>query len=120
MADGVKVEVKGAAELSRSLSAASRDLMDMTPANQDAGQIVARNAAARAPRRTGRLAGSLRPLRVTGTDVQVGSSVSYAIFQEFGTRHVRPRYYLRGALSELTLEPYQSYTDDILGRVRGM
>ena len=119
MGDAVQIEVKGDRALAQSLRAASRDLLDMTPANKDAGQIVAKSAAARAPRRSGRLAGSLRPLRVTETDVQVGSSISYAGFQEYGTRHVRPRYYLRGALSELTTEPYQDYVDDTLAKVRG-
>lgn len=119
MSDGVRIEVKGAQELSRTLGAAARNLLDMTEPNQAAGQQVARSAAAKAPRRTGRLAGSLRPLRVSRTDVQVGTSTTYAGFQEYGTRHVRARYYLTGALAELTTDPYADYVDDVLDNVRG-
>jgi HK97 gp10 family phage protein len=119
MSDGVRVEVKGAQELGRTLNDAADSLLDMTPANTAAGLQVARSAAARAPRRTGRLRGSLRPLRIDRAGVQVGSSAPYAAYQEYGTRHVRAHYFLTGALSELTTDPYADYVDKTLQKVRG-
>ena len=116
---GIKVEVKGADTLARTLNAAARKLQDQRPANLDAGQQLQRTAMGRAPRRTGRLAGSVTVLRTDQVQVQVGSTVRYAGFQNYGTSRNRPTYFLTGALSTLTLEPYDKYADKVMGTVKG-
>lgn len=74
------VQVEGLARLRRDLRALGDDLGDLKKANEDAARIVAEAASARAPRRTGRLAASLRPARATGrASVLAGSgAVPYA------------------------------------------
>ena len=56
----VGVQVEGLAKLTRTMRKAGEDLTELKTAHAAAGQIVARAAAASAPRRTGRLAGTLR------------------------------------------------------------
>lgn len=119
MADGIQVQVQGAEQLSRTLNAAARQLQDQRPANLDAGQQLMRTAMGKAPRRTGRLRGSITTLRADQVQVQVGSTVRYAGYQNYGTRHNRPTYFLTGALGQLTLEPYDKYADKVMGTVKG-
>jgi phage gpG-like protein len=116
---GVKVEVKGADRLSRTLNAAARQLLDQTPANRAAGQELMATAMGRAPRRTGRLAGSITTLRADRVEVQVGSTVSYGSYQNYGTRHNRATYFLTGALDSLTTDAYADYADEVLATVKG-
>jgi hypothetical protein len=121
MAGGLRVEVKGADTLGATLGAAARDLQSMTPANQRAGQVVARVVQARAPRRTGRLAASTS-VRADNAGVEVTSGVPYARFMDAGTRFVRATYYLSGALEQAegaVLDVYEKSVDDALGKVRG-
>ena len=119
MSGGIQVEVKGAEQLSRTLRAAGTKLLDQRPANQVAGQQLMRTAMGKAPKRTGRLRGSITTLRNDQVQVQVGSTVRYAGFQNYGTRHNRPTYFLTGALGELTTEPYEQYADKVMGTVKG-
>jgi HK97 gp10 family phage protein len=116
---GIQVQVKGAEQLARTLNAAARKLMDQRPANLAAGQDLMKSAMAKAPKRTGRLRGSITVLRNDQVQVQVGSSVRYAGFQNYGTRHNRPTYFLTGALGQLTTEPYDRYADKVMGTVKG-
>lgn len=119
MADGVRVNVQGATTLGRTLGTASRQLADQRQPNTEAGRWLARNATGRAPRRTGRLAGSLTPTQVDRTGVSVSSSVRYASFQEYGTRRNRAHYFLTGALADLTTDIYADYADQCLAVVKG-
>jgi HK97 gp10 family phage protein len=119
MADGVKVEVKGADRLASTLNSAAKQLLDQTEANQAAGQELMQTAMGRAPRRTGRLAGSIHTLRADRVTVQVGSSVRYAGFQNYGTSRNRPTYFLTGALEALTTDVYVDYADQVLSTVKG-
>ena len=57
------VRILGLDRLVRTLRKAGADLDDMKTANRKAGEIVADAARARAPRRSGKLAGSIRPAR---------------------------------------------------------
>jgi hypothetical protein len=54
------VRVEGARELRRTLKAAGNDLEDLKKVNATIARYVALRAAAMAPRRSGRLAGSVR------------------------------------------------------------
>lgn len=77
MAD-VQVELRGVSRLRGTLERAEREIADMARANQDAAQIIASAAAARAPRVTGRLAGSLTGSRLKAR-ATVTSTAPYAI-----------------------------------------
>jgi hypothetical protein len=74
------VRVEGLDQLVRTLNKAKADLGDLKDANQAAGRMVAADAVARAPRRTGRLAGTIRASRqARRAQVVAGrSSVPYA------------------------------------------
>ena len=63
MADGdigFELKVVGLNELVRTMKKAGLDITDLKAAHARAGEIVAHEAAAIAPRRSGRLAGSIR------------------------------------------------------------
>lgn len=122
MADGLRVEVLGADTLARTLDGAAHDLGDMSDANRKAGQLLAQHAAGSAPRRTGRLAGSIRVTEVGKDGVSVGASAPYAPFQEFGTRYVRATYFLTGTLARddgPVIDVYETAIDRTLAQVRG-
>ena len=88
--DGVSVEVRGVDRLSASLHALKSDLADLAPA--DAARVIGTAAQSRAPRRTGRLAGSFSSSAGSGT-VSIRFGVAYAGPLNFG---VGPRSGLRG------------------------
>lgn len=113
------VEVRGAQELQRTLHSAASKLLDQTPANRVAGQQLVSTAMGRAPRRTGRLAGSITTLRADRVELTVGSTVHYATYVNYGSRHNRPTYFLTGALETLTTDAYADYADQCLATVRG-
>lgn len=84
--DGVTVEVPGLSRLRRDLRAAGDDLADLKDASAQASQLVATEAGRRAPRRTGRLAGSGRGSRAAGraTVTFGGTRVPYAGVIHYG------------------------------------
>jgi len=119
MASGIQVEVQGAQQLERTLHSAATQLLDQSAPNRVAGQQLVATAMGRAPRRTGRLAGSIVVLGTDRVQVQVGSTVRYAGFVNYGSRHNRPTYFLTGALDSLTTDAYAEYADQVLGTVKG-
>lgn len=64
--NATRVDVDGAPELRRALKRMGEGLDDLKDANQRAASIVATAAGQRAPRKTGRLAGSGRGNRAAG------------------------------------------------------
>lgn len=60
------VQVDGLKQLIKTLRTAGNDLADLKAANQEAATIALRGAEARAPTRTGRLAGSGRTAKQAG------------------------------------------------------
>lgn len=119
MADGIRVEVQGADRLASTLKGAATQLLDQTPANRAAGAQLQAQAMAKAPRRTGRLASSITVLGADRVEVQVGSTLRYAGFQNYGTRHNRPTYFLTGALDAMTTDVYADYADQVMATVKG-
>ena len=122
MADGLRVEVLGADTLGRTLDGAAHDLADMSETNRRAGSLLAQQAAGKAPRRTGRLAGSIRVTDVGANGASVGTTVGYGPFQEFGTRYVRATYFLTGTLAHdegPVIDLYERSIDRTIGKVRG-
>lgn len=127
---GEVIEVKGADRLAATLGDFARSLEDMADANRRAGEAIGSSAVGRAPRRTGRLAGSLR-VDAAPTDVSVGFGAVHAAPIHWG---VGPRVGLRGphnirgtlfltealAASEpAVLDIYAEAVDNRLGKVRG-
>jgi len=127
---GEIVEVKGADRLAATLREFARSLEDMADANRRAGEAIGSSAVSRVPRRTGRLAGSLR-VDAAPTDVRVGFGAVHAAPIHWG---VGPRVGLRGphnirgtlfltealAASEtVVLNVYEEAIDTRLGKVRG-
>jgi phage gpG-like protein len=107
--------------LAATLDAAGRELSDLTAANEQAAAIVKADAAGRAPRRTGALAGSLTV--TAGPDrAEISAGVAYAGYMEYGTRYVTPKYFLTGALgeSDRVLDPYYRAADQALAGVTGI
>jgi hypothetical protein len=120
----MSVKVQGVDNLSRTLTAAAADLADLGETNTAAGRLLATRAAARAPRRTGRLAASVRatPDR---TGVQVGSSLIYGppIHWGWPARHVRRQPFLTDTLTDqapAVLDLYATEVNRVLGNVKGI
>jgi len=61
------------------------------------GEAMKNMARARCPVRTGRLRDSIYA-KVEGWIMQLGATVPYAIYQEFGTRYIQARRFLSNAV----------------------
>lgn len=96
MADGVRVEIKGLQQLTRSLRRAGVQIKDMKAANATTGNVVVQAARPITPHATGALAASIRPAqRQSGVIVRAGGgAVRYARYVEYGTRKMGARSYL--------------------------
>lgn len=117
---GVDLELVGADALSSTTAQAAARLRNWEPAHREAGARIIATGRQNAPRLTGRLAGSLHVLRAGADTVEVGTSVRYAGFQNWGTRRNRPTYFLTRALDDPSLDAiYARYVDQALGMVRG-
>jgi len=66
----------------------------------DIGRQIVTRARAYAPVRTGALRASIYETVTHDLQLRVGAYVYYAIFQEFGTRYIAPRYFLTRAIQE--------------------
>lgn len=93
------VRVEGGRQLRAALRDMGDGLTDLRAANTEAATIAARAGAADAPRRTGLLAGTIRPgATQAAAIVRAGSArVPYAAVIEYGwaARHIRPNPFLR-------------------------
>lgn len=118
------VEARGAEELHRTLTAAAEDLADLTEVNDQAGQYVAARAAAAAPRKSGRLAGSLSVV-AEPTGLVVESSEIYAAPIHWGwpARNIAAQPFLLDTVEQTEaqiLEYYQRNNERVLSSVRGI
>lgn len=97
-APDVTVRVIGAKELRRSLKAADRDLGDLKTVHRKIGTMVMSTATPRAPRRTGKLASSLRSSPTT-TKARVTSRLPYAAPVHWGvpSRGIEPQPWISAA-----------------------
>lgn len=75
---------------------------------------VLREAQRLAPYRSGKLRDSIS-VSFRSTTAQVGSSLYYAKYQEFGTRYIKPRRFLRGAL-EARREYILKLAEELIGK----
>jgi hypothetical protein len=72
---GAAVQVEGLDNLVKTLRKAGADINELKDASKKAGDIVVSASAARAPRRTGRMAGNIRSSRLAkGVRVSVGGA----------------------------------------------
>lgn len=99
------VEVKGLRKLQRNMERITRELSrnPMMKAIAKAVLLVQRSAKKNAPVDTGRLRASITPDIVTRDTVVkgvVGSNVSYAPFQEAGTKFMKGKHYMQRALND--------------------
>jgi hypothetical protein len=112
MADSVTVE--GAARLSRTLDHAADDLGKLDTANTRAPETVAAAARARAPRRTGTLAGSVRAESGEGMG-RVVVDAPYAGYVEYGvpSHRIAARPFLAEAVEQTGPAVVDVYADDV-------
>jgi phage gpG-like protein len=116
-------EVVGADRLAATMRAAADDLDDMTRPGTATANVIAGRARVEAPRRTGRLAGSLTT-QVSGDEAVVTSALPYANRTHWGWAAVgqaaqpflvRPAYDLVPVWSKF----YAAEVDRLVGTVKG-
>jgi hypothetical protein len=120
MADHVKATIEGLGPVLRDLRRLGEvdALKAIKQANLDAAEMVAEAGKAEAPRRSGRLAASIRPSATAKVGmVRAGTAVRvpYAGPIHFGwfRRHIRPNPFLYKALDKRIGEVYAAYTRQI-------
>ena len=123
MSGGPAVTVDGDEVLAATLRTAGRQLSDWAQVNAAAAARVAQDAARRAPKRTGRLAGSIGATS-DKSGGQVTASVVYAKVQEYGwaARNIRAQPYLRPALEDdrdAIVAMYNDRMRDVVSQVKG-
>lgn len=123
MAD-VTVEIRGLAELIRTMRKAGVDIQDLKTANTKAGDIVATAGKTAVPNNTGALGRSIRPGKAARKAVvrAGGARIRYARFQEFGSKKNRATHYLYGSAQRTKPEWMAEYELDlarIMGKIRG-
>ena len=125
MADaGVKIQ--GAKQLRASLKRAGVDMEDMKDANAAVGALVAEAAAAQAPRRTGKLAASVRGNRAAGrAQVLAGrATIPYAgpIHWGWAAHNIDPNPFMSVAAQDtepIWVERYTDAISRIIDKVKG-
>lgn len=124
---GETYKVEGLDNLIRTLHRAGADIEDLKDANRAAGEIVAREGSARAPRRTGKLAASVRPARqVRRARVSAGGArVPYAgpIHWGWQARNIAPNPFISWGAQATEPQWTEAYRRDVvqaLSHVRGV
>lgn len=124
MATRPVVKVEGARQLRAALRRAGDDLGDLKTANLAAAALVARAASLDVPRRSGLLAGTVRPgATQSAAIVRAGSSrVPYAAVIHYGwaARHIEPHPFLWDPATRTEmqwLEIYRARIRELVDRV---
>ena len=120
------IRIAGLDELARSMKRAGQDIDELKDAHWRASEIVARAASSLAPRRSGKLAGSIRSTRqVKRARVQAGrASVPYAAPIHWGwpARNIDASMFVTRAAQQTEAEWTKAYLDDVqaaLDKVKG-
>jgi hypothetical protein len=94
------IKVTGQAELHRSLKALTADLGDLSSLNGDVARDLVSAVSSRAPRQSGRLAGSFQAIG-TRERATASSSLDYAPVQEFGSagHNIEGKHFAEAALT---------------------
>lgn len=108
-------EVVGAERLAMTMRAAAADLADMSTSNRAVGEVVRARAASNAPKRTGRLAGSVQVVGVDAGEVVVGSGLVYAPPIHYGwARHnIVAQPFMTNAISDARTTVVARYASDV-------
>jgi hypothetical protein len=121
------VQVRGARQLRSSLKKAGKDLQDLKDAHAKVAAVVAAAAAARAPKRTGRLATSVRGTgTTTAAVIRAGfKSVPYAgpIHWGWPARGIAAQPFLSDAATSTEgawLPIYEGAVETALDQVKGI
>lgn len=126
MASGFQVELVGMARLRKTMRAAGLNLADLKTANAKAAAMVAAAGRSSAPRKTGRLSGTVRGNRAVGRAVvQAGNArVPYASIVHYGwpQRDIDAQPWLAEAAVDTQpqwLPAYEADIKEILSQVKG-
>ncbi|MFT3877423.1 MAG: hypothetical protein QM708_13520 [Propioniciclava sp.] len=121
------VKVEGAAQLRRTLRKAGIDISTLKAAHAQAGKIAAGGGQDQAPRRTGRLASTIRSSGTsTGSIIRAGyARVPYAnpIHWGWPRRNISPNPFLTDGAQQTEpewIEVYQAAIDEALNQVKGI
>lgn len=127
---GTTYQVDGAKQLIKTLRKAGIDFDDLKPVNGDAAEIVGAAAGPAAPRRSGRLASTLRTSATKRAGViragnnRKNNGVPYANPIHWGwvRRGIKPNPFLSRtakATEPRWLRLYENFTDKVLRKVKG-
>jgi HK97 gp10 family phage protein len=105
----IEAQTNGAAALTASLEGAAASLADLSEAGTAAGAVIVKTAAARTPRRTGRLAASAH-ITAEADVVRIAWGEPYGVFVNFGTRYMRARPFATDALEDAEAQVGAIYT----------
>ena len=124
MGDGITVQVEGVARFAATTADAGRQLSTLDRGSAAAGRELSRRAAAKAPKRTGRLAASIRPVATPPGVTVATAPLTYANVQNYGwaAHNITATYYLTGTLDPAESDILDIYTKDadrVLDTVRG-
>ena len=114
--------IEGGDRLAATLHAAGAALVDLVDVNAAAGGLVHAVAVRRAPRRSGRLAGSLTT-KATATGVVWGSTEHYSVPVHFGSRYMTARPFYTEAIDTqetAIADLYTEHVTDVLDTVKGI
>lgn len=110
-------QLVGTATLVRTLHAAGEHLADLNDANAKAARLVGAAAAAAAPRRTGRMAGTVRAAAVDGRAVITfgGTRARYAPVIHWGSpkRRIRAQPFASAAAQRTETQWVEYYATDV-------
>lgn len=124
MARGPAVRVEGLRELKRTMRAAGVDMADLKEATSTAAATVATYSMARAPHRSGRLAGSIKGNKAMNR-ATVGSRLVYGgpIHWGWPGHNIAAQPFIADAAAAtepIWVAAYQAEIDKILGKIHGV
>lgn len=116
------VTVEGLRETVRSLERLGTDVQDLKAAFERVGNIVVREAQARAPKLSGALASSIKASKTKNkSSIRAGSArVPYAGVQEWGwpSRNIQGMHYLSGAAEAKQSEVIRTLDEELATLIR--
>lgn len=126
MTSDIGIQIQGLSDLTRTMKRAGVDITELKDAHTRAASIVADRAAALAPKRSGNLAGSIRPAKQVGrARIMAGTkAVPYAgpIHWGWPSRNIKANEFLSRAAQETEPEWTKAYFEDVqkaLDKVKG-
>lgn len=117
------VTLSGRQAFDASLEHAAKELDDLQPAHDQAGALVVRSAKPRAPRRSGRLAGSLHSAGAPG-EATIEATAPYAVPVHAGvpSRHIKAHPFITDTATRIQpawTDIYAADVQRVLDTVKG-